>query len=242
MALLGGGRALGPTLTLRRFNVETAPKDGVFVEIIGRPAGLMGWLLTTIGLESEQRFKATANDVVLDSGGLQGRRQEMAPLSGIASASVGFEKSFWTLLAGLAALGYGLFRWFANDSKFLLIVGLVTGGALLVKYWLSKRLHVAVETNGGRFIGLSFKRSVIENVVVDFEKCSSVIDVLQQLILASQSRRDVRPAELAVAPTRAQDAAMMKPAAISPRRCAKCGAVLQPADNFCEGCGARAQN
>jgi len=242
MALFGSARSFGPTLTLRQFNVESQPSDGVFVEIIGRPAGLMGWLLTTIGLESEQRFKATADDVVMDSGGLQGRRQEMAPLSGIASASAGFEKSFWTLLSGLAAVGYGLFRWYAYDSKFALVTGLVIGGALLIKYWLSKRLHVAVETNGGRFIGLSFKRSVIENVVVDFEKCSSVVDVIQQLILASQARRDVRSVEVTVPPTRAQDVPMMKPADISPRRCAKCGAMLPPADNFCDACGARAQN
>jgi hypothetical protein len=242
MAFLDGARALGPTLTLRQFNVESRPSDGVYVEIIGRPAGLLGWLLTVAGLASEQRFKATANDIVLDSGGLQGRRQEMAPISGITSASVGYQKSLWTLLSGLAVLGYGLVRGFAFDSKIALVVGLVIGGALLVKYWLSKRLHVAVETNGGRFIGLSFKRSVIENVVVDFEKCSSVIDVLQQLVLASQSRRDVRSVEVAGPPPAAQHAPAMTPVGASPRRCAKCGSLLQPADNFCEGCGARANS
>ena len=239
MALFGSARAFGPTLTLRQFNVASKPSDGVFVEIIGRPAGLMGWLLTTIGLESEQRFKATATDVVLDSGGLQGRRQEMAPLSGIASASTGYEKSLWTLLTGVAVLGYGLFSGFAEDSKFALVTGLVIGGALLVKYWLSKRLHVAIETNGGRFIGLSFKRSVIENVVVDFEKCSSVVDVLQQLILASQLRRDVRSVDLSVPSRSAQGSPATKPEAVGPLRCAKCGAQLEPGGNFCEECGTR---
>jgi len=239
MALFGSARAVGPTLTLRRFHVAATPDDGVFVEIIGRPAGLMGWLLTTVGLESEQRFKATASDVVVDSSGLQGRRQEMAPLSGIASASTGYEKSLWTLLSGVAVLGYGLFRGFADDSKFALATGLALGGALLIKYWLSKRLHVAVETNGGRFIGLTFKRSVIENVVVDFEKCSSVIDVLQRLILASQSRRDVLSVDVSVPPRSAQGPAAMTPAEVGRRRCTKCGAQLEPATNFCEQCGTR---
>ena len=40
-------------------------------------------------------------------------------------------------------------------------------------------------------LGLRFKRSLIEGVAVDFEKCAAVIDVLQMLMLAAQARRDI---------------------------------------------------
>lgn len=239
MAFLGSARGLGPTLTLRKFHVASTPSDGVYVEIVGRPAGLIGWFLTRVGLESERRLQATANDVVLDAGGLQGRRQEMAPLAGIASASVGYQKSLWTLLFGLMVLAFGLVRGFAFDSKIALVAGLVIGGALLLKYWLSKRLHVAVETNGGRFIGLSFKRSLIENVVVDFEKCSSVIDVLQQLILQSQSRREVQSVAVSAPRRAAEVPSAVNVEAGSQRACIRCGARLEPTVNFCEKCGTR---
>jgi hypothetical protein len=234
--------------------VSSTPADGVFIEIEGRPAGLMGWVLTKIGLDSEQLLKVTKSELVLDAGGLQGRHREMTPMSGIASTSVGYTKSVWTLLSGLVILAWGLFRGIAFDSKFALISGVIVGGVLLVKYWLSKRLHVAVETTGGRFIGVPFKRSIIENVTVDFEKCSSVVDVIRQLILESQWRREVRveepearaehgtftketPSQPATGVGRFSGVASAIAAPRKQDHCPKCGARVEPASRFCEQCG-----
>jgi len=182
---------LGPTLVLRRFHVSGTAHDGPYVEIIGRPEGLLGWLLTTIGLDAQVSYRITDTDVTIESAGLQGRSREITPISNIASASVGYMKSFWTLIFGLLAIAFGLYSALLENNSAGLGIGLVVGAILLVRYWLSNRLHIAVITNGGSVLGLRFKRSVIEAVAVDFEKCAAVIDVLQTLMLAAQARRDV---------------------------------------------------
>lgn len=256
MSLLSATQMLGPTLVLRRFDVSRTPTDGVFVDIAGRPAGLLGWILTVTGgvtgLATEQSLRVTATEIVQHSG--TGR--DLVPISHVASASTGYSKSTWMLWLGLLLLAYGLYKGFGADSKIVLGLGLIFGGGLLAGYWFSRRLKIVVETVGGRMIGLNFKRSVIEGVAVDLEKCATVVDVLQHLILASQARRDVRadvlgsipqgfeasaksaPVPEAPAP-RTSNPSLQRPMAATPARCGKCGTLLEPAGKFCENCGAR---
>lgn len=256
MAFLATARSLGATLVLRRFHVAKSPTDGLYVEIVGRPEGLLGWLLTTLGLDAQVTFHLTDTHVFIESSGLQGKSKEIAPISNVASASVGYMKSIWTLIFGLLAVVYGLYKGLFGGSVMVLVVGLVVGGALLALYWFSSRLHIAVITNGGSVLGLRFKRSVIEGVAVDFEKCASVVEVLQSLMLAAQSRRDhsapvsrspaemppptassVRRSEAGPGPQAAMATAQSVASAVS-AECAKCGARLEPASRFCESCGA----
>jgi hypothetical protein len=243
-------------LVLRRFDVTATPPDGLYVEIIGRPEGLLGWLLTTIGLDAQVSYRITSTEVMIESAGLQGKSREIAPISNIASASVGYMKSFWTLIFGLLAIVYGLYSGLLKDSSVMLGLGLLVGGILLVRYWLSNRLHIAVITNGGSVLGLRFKRSVIEGVAVDFEKCAAVVEVLQTLMLSSQSRREVgagptptqKPAVTGTATASLRPSAPVPPTPPpAPRaaplatvhRCAKCGSLVEPQGKFCENCGAR---
>jgi hypothetical protein len=255
MAFLATARSLGATLVLRRFHVAKSPTDGLYVEIVGRPEGILGWLLTTLGLDAQVTFHLTDTHVSIESSGLQGKSKEIAPISNVASASVGYMKSIWTLILGLLAVVYGLYKGLMGGSVSMLIVGLVIGGVLLALYWFSNRLHIAVITNGGSVLGLRFKRSVIEGVAVDFEKCASVVEVLQGLMLAAQSRRDnasLSPKPRAGSPPPAD---ATRPSATGPgfqaaagveksagstagALCAKCGARLEPASKFCESCGA----
>lgn len=254
MAFIASARTLGPTLVLRRFHVNATPQDNVYAEIVGRPEGLLGWLLTAMGLDAQVTYRITDADVTCESAGLQGKSREIAPISNIASASVGYMKSIWTLILGLLAVAVGLYKGVFAHSMIALVLGLVIGGVFLAVYWFSSRLHVAVITNGGSILGLRFKRSVIENVSVDFEKCAAVVDVLQQLMLAAQSRREINSPSTASPRQAASGAttASMRPAAPVPptlaprsapaataRRCPKCGSPAEPHVKFCEDCGTR---
>jgi len=254
MAFIASARTLGPTLVLRRFHVNATPQDNVYVEIVGRPEGLLGWLLTTMGLDAQVTYRVTDSDVTCESAGLQGKSRDIAPIGNIASASVGYMKSIWTLILGLLAVAYGLYKGVFGHSMGALVFGLVIGGIFLAIYWFSSRLHVAVITNGGSILGLRFKRSVIEGVGVDFDKCAAVVDVLQQLMLAAQSRREMNssstPTPRPTAP--GTTTASMRPVAPVPptlaprpapeavaRRCPKCGSSAEPHVKFCENCGTR---
>ena len=255
MAFIASARTLGPTLVLRRFQVSSTAHNGLYVEIVGRPEGLLGWLLTTIGLDAQVSYSITDTDVTIESAGLQGNSREITPISNIASASVGYMKSFWTLIFGILAVVYGLYSGLLKDSSVMLGLGLLVGGILLVRYWLSNRLHIAVITNGGSVLGLRFKRSVIEGVAVDFEKCAAVIDTLQSLMLAAQARRDIpggatapaaihsgltpqpTPQRQAATPQAATTAAMRPAAATAPAATPASRPAPAPVAHRCAKCG-----
>jgi len=254
MAFLATARTLGATLVLRRFHIAKSPHDGLYVEIVGRPEGILGWLLTTLGLDAQVTFQLTDTHISIESSGLQGKSKEIAPISNVASASVGYMKSIWTLIMGALAIALGLYEGLVENSAVVLVLGLVVGAVLLARYWFSNRLHVAVITNGGSVLGLRFKRSVIEGVAVDFDKCASVVDVLQGLMLAAQSRRDnvalsprppagtplADPARRSATGPALQAAVAVEKSSASTAGavCANCGARLEPASRFCESCGA----
>jgi len=49
-----------------------------------------------------------------------------------------------------------------------------------------KKMTMFIETSGGLIIGLTFKRSVIENVAVDIIKALKAISILHKKIVESQ--------------------------------------------------------
>ena len=69
------------------------------------------------------------------------------------------------------------------------MIGLVIGGIFLIAYYLSKKIAISLETSGGMVLGLSFKRSVIENVSVDLEQALKVIRIVNQKVIESQVKR-----------------------------------------------------
>lgn len=254
--LAGGASALafGPVLVLKRFHVDRNPADGLYVEIVGRPAGLLGWILATVGLEAETSLQITGNNVVKQSGSLEGKTRLIAPMPVIASGSVGYTKSIWALYVGVLAVLGGLVSGLSEKSAFALVVGILVGGILLAVYWFSNRLQISVETFGGSTIGLRFKRSVIENVDVDFEKAAAVVELLHQIMLASQSvsarsekssgstvgRADARPVTVSqAAPARTVLPAPPPTHAPSSNTCPKCSATVDSTSIFCESCGTR---
>jgi hypothetical protein len=248
-----GEMSLGPVLVLRRFKVEDRPRDGKYVEIIGRPEGLLGWLLTAVGLDSEMTLLVTGSDVSVEESGLKGKVRRIVPVSNIASASVGYTKSILLLYIGSAFVVGGLLGGLSSNSAYAMVLGILVGGALLAGYWFSNRLQLAVETNGGSYVGLRFKRSLIENVSVDFDKAAAVVALLQQLMLESQARRDVSETPQRTASPRAgstgpigtspgQPAGPVRAPAATPAPtaiCPKCSAKVEPNSTFCESCGTR---
>ena len=68
----------------------------------------------------------------------------------------------------------------------VILIGLIIGGLFLIAYYLSKKIVISVETSGGMVLGLSFKRSVIENVSVDIEQALKAIRIVNQKVIESQ--------------------------------------------------------
>ncbi len=197
---LGAG---GPTLVLKRFVVSQTPDSQVVVEIVGRAAGLLGWLLGVLRLGAETSLLVTDRQVVFRRGSLGGEIHHVIALSSVASTHCGFAKSVWAFFLGiifgllsLSSLFLTLVRYsaaYSPDSTLLaaglfgVLVNALIGAALLALYFFRRKLTIAVESNGGICPTLSFKRSIVENVVVDLPQVIGAIRAINHRVLQAQS-------------------------------------------------------
>ena len=46
-----------PTLVVRKFNIDENGSDGKYIELSGRPSGLLSWLLTLMKLDTVTTLK-----------------------------------------------------------------------------------------------------------------------------------------------------------------------------------------
>ena len=189
--LKGGNiQTIGPTLVLRKFRVEFESSSGVFVEIVGRASGLTSWLLTILGLEEETYLLVTDKDIAFKSSSLFGQTNYVAPLSSVSSTHCGYSKPIGFLILGVIIIigsitgGIGLYGVYKYVVIFL---GILIGLLFLFLYWLLKKMVISLQTYGGLIMGLTFKRSIIENVAVDIEKAIQAIQIINMRVAQSMS-------------------------------------------------------
>jgi len=175
--LFGGSASFGRPLVLRKFEVNQ--KGDPLIDITGRQSGIVAWALVAMGLDAETTLTVTRTTLTFKSSSFFGTTYNTVPLSMICSTHAGYTKSAPLLIFGLFLTIFGL------PTIILSLVGIV----MLIAYWLSKQLTIYVETTGGMIIGLSFKRSVIENVKVDIDQALKTTHLINRLVLYSQSRK-----------------------------------------------------
>lgn len=178
---VGGIRIAGPTLVLRRFKIDETPSANVLVDIVGRASGITAWLLTVMGFDAETSLKVTGKEVAFRSSSLFGQTHQVVPLPSVSSTHCGYSKPIGYLIIGALFLIGGIW-----SGDMFIVIGLVICGIFLVAYYLSKKIVISLETSGGTVLGLSFKRSVIENVPVDIEQALKAIGIVNQKVIESQ--------------------------------------------------------
>jgi len=182
----GGIRITGPTLVLRRFKIDEAPSANVLVDIVGRASGITAWLLTVMGFDAETNLKITGEEVSFRSSSLFGQTHQVVPLTSVSSTHCGYSKPLGYLIIGAIFLIGGILSGVGQRGGGIILIGLIIGGIFLLAYYLSKKIVISLETSGGMVLGLSFKRSVIENVSVDIEQALKVIGIVNQRVIKSQ--------------------------------------------------------
>lgn len=124
---------------------------------------------------------------------LFGQTAIMAPLTAVTATVCGYAKSLGHLVMAVSCLlGYAVVYVSADGSEYQLeqtsavrMVLFFVGLAFLAAYWLSRRPIVSIQA-GDSLMGLVFKRSLIENVDVDFEKARLAIEAVNMAVLAAQ--------------------------------------------------------
>ena len=185
----------GPALVLKRF--DTAPSDPrMLLSLEGRPRGIVGWFLSSIGLDITTTLSIHRDFVYVNQSSLSGRIRQTAPVHNIASTRCGYSMNlFLLILTWLAALG-GLVAAAASRAIWPLVAGLLLALLMGLGFVLSKCLMIAFETNGGAVLGVRFRRGVVENVPVSIEQLNEVIALFNEQMRKVHSTE--RPAAFAM--------------------------------------------
>jgi hypothetical protein len=215
---LGLLRRLGgaPTLVLKEYRVSRAPVEGNFVYLAGRPQGFLSFLLTLIGLGTEIRFTVSRKAVAREEERwslFPYYAVDSVPIFNVASTHFGCSKNVFTFVVGfvclLAAVAVAVPAFqgqpdaplqaldlprAGRDAVLAVAAGLAVLGLLFcLASFLSKRLEIAVETGGGRAIGVRFKPSVLGRLRVDEDALVEVVEIINSLI----ARGPAQPSALA---------------------------------------------
>lgn len=164
----------GPALVLTQF--DTNPSDPkTLLNLVGRPEGIVGWFLSTIGLDITTTLSITQDFVYTNQSSLSGRLRQTAPVHNIASTHCGYSMNLFLIFLAVLALFGSLIAAATFRTIWPLPVGIFVASVFVVGFFLSRCLVIAFETSGGMVLGVRFKRGLIENVPVGIEQLSEVI-------------------------------------------------------------------
>lgn len=171
MSMHGLAVMVGPTaLATKEFTVNQQGSVSIpYVRIVGRPAGLVDFILTSIGIDTTTIFEVYSDRIVYQKSSLSGSMKTLYPMTAIAGTTAGyFKPTIYLLLAVMT------------------IWTIVLPVIFAILYFTNKSLLVGVEVTSGSFSAIAFKRSVIEGKKVEREDADAVIKIINELVLASK--------------------------------------------------------
>jgi hypothetical protein len=169
------------TVVLTQF--DSNPSDPkTLLNLVGRPAGILGWLLSAMGLGSTTTMSITKDLVFIHRASMNPLRQTI-PVHSIASTHCGYSMNFMWIIAAAVVLIWGLIGAIATavggrepGMALLIVFFTILFTALFVlAFFLSKCLLIGVETSGGTLLGVRFKKGVIDGASIGVEQLTDVI-------------------------------------------------------------------
>jgi len=195
------------TLIVERFSILPDAVDEPFIRVVGRYKGILSWLLTNLRIGNRVEMTVKERDLTLRGSSLSGMSVVYVPLTKIRSTVCGYQHSllalfftiFFCLNAAWNLVGTIpiLIKILADHSEasreaaatnlsillFLAFFWLLVGGIALLFFYLSKRVVFAVDS--GNLHGLAFKRSMVENAVIDLAEAERATVLLNRLVEAA---------------------------------------------------------
>ena len=172
LAMLVGGNSL--VLSKKEIN----PNGPCFIKLVGRKAGLIDWLLTLIGVNTQTTLEVYANHIEYSYGSLSGNVLEVIPLSKVSNLICGnFRPVIFLLLAFIAFIAA-----FVTSGLSLILTVI-----FLIFYFLRKSIMVGIISNSGSTTTLAFKRSLIEGKNITNEEAQNIINIISNLVEKSST-------------------------------------------------------
>ncbi|MBM4070444.1 MAG: hypothetical protein FJ271_16040 [Planctomycetes bacterium] len=175
-----------PFITLREFWMSRTPEKNCYLRLAGRPGSTRRCARSSASMPRSASRPAAGRCVAPTT--LSTWSMDAVPLESMGACQCGYRKNpiflvlFFAFLLGAflmfgAAAGPGQQR----DRSPLVALGvlsLLVAIVEMIAYWLSKRMEIAVETGGGRLIGVAFKPSLVENATFSRDELEEVMRIL----------------------------------------------------------------
>ena len=230
-AIFRGKKTNSTSLVLTKFYVNEDDPNNVFVSISGRSQGIIAWILTVLKIYGETTFELNDECISMNYLSMQGNINHIIPLTCVSSSYCGYTQSIIALILGIFFSIIGFFMILIHSLRFQGFDSLISGIVLLIVYFFSKRLFITVETKGGMTPGIRFKRSIIGNIPVNFNKAKSVVEIIKNKTIQ-------KTAFPIIGGSGNEGMSQNKSYKISNNDiCSNCGFSNVPGARFCEKCG-----
>lgn len=194
------------SLVVEEFSINPAASGEPAIHITARHKGIIAWILTNLGLETRVEVTVTDRDWTLREGSLAGMSVITVPFKNLTATICGYQRSllafflavFFALNGVLTLLGVFPILFIAANGHteagweaaakglaadlYISLGWLVACGIAVIIYYASRRVKFAVEAE--HRYGIVFKRSSIENAVVDLATAERATALLNQLVAA----------------------------------------------------------
>ncbi len=156
------------TLVLQECTVnDQANLDEPILEIKGREAGLVLWLLTILKITPVTTFFIYYNKIIINQASIHGKIQNLIPITKISQCYLAYYKP-WKAACFLCLV---FFKFYG--------IGILIG---FLYYYLNKELQmVFIDKSGSRYT-ICFKRSIIEDKSFADEEANEIHSMIDALI------------------------------------------------------------
>ena len=156
------------SLVIKNWKVNNTPvPNEPMVKIQGRQAGVVGFLLSVIGMDPTVTFTVDHSKVTYTASSWSGTKRVVVPMTKVATGYFGYTRP-WKEALVLGALLLPVMG-----------LGLIVGP---VYYFLNKRLEFGVRAVSSEVFPFAFQRSVIEGQNIDEKAGRQILDIIEAQI------------------------------------------------------------
>jgi hypothetical protein len=170
---------------IKSWSAVQDPRPGEpYINIEGRAAGLMSWLLNLLDISPTVRLVVLADKVNFEKGSLEGTEHRLTPSEHICSTFYAFRRPWKEAI--ILGIVLGVLTFFS--------FGLIGIALAILYYVLNKTLTLGFTDMSGHERAIPFKRSVIEGQVIDETQAARVCDLMQRVVDRQRERALVHAA------------------------------------------------
>jgi len=174
-----------PRRVLQVFQIQTSDLKKPLIRVQGRAEGLISFILTHLGLSDQTHFELYSDRIFYRSNSLS-----LQVVNTVSPGHINY--SICTLYQPIWVLVLGVIQMLGSILSLLGVMFIGSGISVILAvlafysayfFWTNRFLVMGVCPSNGEKFGIIFKRSIIENMEVNFEKVRTAMKMVDDVML-----------------------------------------------------------